>query len=77
MILDKLLCFLGLHNYNICFKAVPKLVHTRKNNKYYRGLRYDIYQIYKCDRCNKIHFKVKIRSGLKELQAKMYLQQIK
>ena len=73
-ILGKLLCFLSLHNYNIHFRAVPKLVHTHKNNKHYRSLRYDIYQIYKCNRCNKTHFKVKVRSNLKELQAKMYMQ---
>lgn len=74
MILGRILCFLGLHNYKVYLKAKAKLVHVNKSNKHYHSLRYDIYQIHKCDKCNKIHFKVKVRSNLKELQAKMYMQ---
>lgn len=73
MILGKLLCLFGVHKEEIILKAVPKYIHTGKDKKQYRSLRYDIYRIVRCERCHKEWWRYKVKSNLKELQAKTFI----
>lgn len=73
MILDRLLCFIGIHKEEIVIKAVSKYIHTGKDKKYYKSLRYDIYRIVRCERCHKEYWKYKLKSNLKETQAIVFM----
>lgn len=74
MILDRLLCFIGIHNEGLFLVPKAKYIHTGKDKKYYRSLRYDIYRVVKCTRCGKEFGNYKIKSNLNELQAKMFMK---
>lgn len=73
MILGRLLCCIGIHNEELRLIAKPKYTHTGKDKKYYRSLRYDIYRVVKCTRCGKEFGNYKLKSNLKEQQAKMFI----
>lgn len=73
MILGRLLCYIGIHNEEIYLIAKPKYIHTGKDKKYSRSLRYDVYRVVKCTRCGKEFGNYKIKSNLKELQAKTFM----
>ena len=73
MILDSLLCFIGIHNKEVYLCAKVKQVHTGKDKKYYRSVRFDVYRVIKCSKCGKVFYKSKLKSNLKELQAKMFM----
>jgi hypothetical protein len=74
MILDRLLCCIGIHKEEVYLVAKPKYIHTGKDNKYYRSLRYNVYRIAKCTRCGKEFGNYKLKSNLKEQQAKMFIK---
>lgn len=73
MILGRLLCCIGIHNEKIYLIAKPKYIHTGKDKKRYDSLRYDVYRIVKCARCGKVFGDYKLKSNLKELQAKIFM----
>lgn len=73
-ILGNILCIFGIHKEGVYLIPKPKYIHTGKDNKRYRSLRYDVYRIAKCTRCRKEFGNYKLRSNLKELQAKLYIQ---
>lgn len=73
MILGRLLCCIGIHNEEVYLIAKPKHIHTGKDNKHYRSLRYDVYRIAKCTRCGKEFGNYKLKSNLKEQQAKTFI----
>lgn len=72
-ILGKILCVFGIHNKEVYLIAKPKYIHTGKDKKYYRSLRYDVYRIVKCSRCRKEFWRYKVKKDLKELQAKTFI----
>lgn len=74
MSLGRLLCCIGIHNEEICLIAKPKYIHTGKDKKYSRSLRYDVYRIVKCTKCEKEFDNYKLKSNLKELQAKVFIK---
>lgn len=73
MILGRLLCCIGIHNEEVYLFAKPKYVHTGKDNKRSRSLRYDVYRVVKCSRCGKEFWRYKLKINLKELQAKTFI----
>lgn len=73
MSLGRLLCVFGIHKEEVYLVAKPKYVHTGKDNKRFRSLRYDVYRIVKCTRCRKEFGNYKLKSNLKELQAKTFM----
>ena len=72
-ILDKTLCVFGIHKKEVYLLAKTKQVHTGKDKKYYHSVRYDIYRVVKCSKCGKVFNKIKLKSNLKELQAKLFM----
>ena len=72
-ILGKILCVFGMHKEEVYLMAKPKYIHTGKDNKRSRSLRYDVYRIAKCTRCGKEFGNYKLTSNLKEQQAKMFI----
>lgn len=74
MILGRLLCCIGIHNEKIYLLPKSKYIHTGKDKKHYRSLRYDIYRIVMCTRCGKEFGKYKLKSDLNEQQAKLFIK---
>ena len=72
-ILGKIVCAIGIHNEEVVLQAIPKYIHTGKDKKRYKSLRYDVYRIIRCKRCNKEYWRYKLKSNLKELQAKTFI----
>lgn len=72
-ILGKILCVFGIHKEGVYLVPKPKHVHTGKDKKYYHSLRYDVYRVTKCTRCGKEFGNYKLKSNLKEQQAKMFM----
>lgn len=72
-ILGKILCVFGIHKEEVYLVAKPKYIHTGKDKKYYRSLRYDVYRVIKCTRCGKEFGNYKLKSNLKEQQAKVFI----
>lgn len=72
-ILGRLLCYIGIHNEELYLIAKPKYIHTGKDKKRSRSLRYDVYRVVKCSRCGKEYWRYKLKSNLKELQAKTFI----
>ena len=73
MSLGRLLCCIGIHNEEVYLIAKPKYIHTGKDKKHYRSLRYDVYRVVKCSRCGKEFWRYKLKKDLKELQAKTFI----
>lgn len=74
MSLGRLLCCIGIHDEEVCLIAKPKYIHTGKDKKYSRSLRYDVYRVVKCTKCGKEFGNYKLKSNLKELQAKVFIK---
>lgn len=74
MSLGRLLCCIGIHDEVVYLVPKPKYTHTGKDKKYYRSLRYDVYRVVKCTRCGKEFGRYKLKSNLKELQAKVFIK---
>lgn len=73
MILGRLLCYIGIHNERIYLVPKAKYIHTGKDKKHYRSLRYDVYRVVKCARCGKEFWRYKVKSNLNELQTKTFI----
>lgn len=74
MSLGRLLCRIGIHNEKIYLLPKSKYIHTNKDKKHYRSLRYDIYIIVMCARCGKEFDKYKLKSNLNEQQTKLFIK---
>lgn len=72
-ILGKTLCIFGIHKKEVYLWAKVKQVHTGKDKKYYRSVRFDIYRVIKCSKCGKVFDKIKLKSDLKEPQVKIFM----
>lgn len=72
-ILGKTLCIFGIHKKEVYLWAKAKQVHTGKDKKYYRSVRFDIYRVIKCSKCGKVFDKIKLKSDLKEQQARIFM----
>lgn len=74
MSLGRLLCHIGIHNEEFCLIVKPKHIDINNNKKYRHRLRYDVYRIIKCTRCGKEFWSLKLKSNLKEFQAKTFIK---
>lgn len=72
-ILGNIPCVFGIHKEAVYLIPKSKRVHTGKDKKYYRSLRYDVYRVVKCTRCGKEFGNYKLKSNLKEHQAKVFI----